>query len=133
MNKILIIFDEELAIPSDDMSPIKVYGFILENTEIVIINNIQKYVNYVKVIEQLMKEEVDFVGKGYFIKNGKQFTTDDKTWKKYAKKVENRLICFSVINADKLKIKEEDINETFFVNKKVWKQQKEKNDIIWYL
>lgn len=133
MKEIAVIFDRPIVLPGNDNVAVETFGFIFPQSDLTKPENIITYTkHYVMVIAQLFKDKtIEFVGKQYFKKDGKEFYMDDDIWDEYDKKAEQSGVQFALIEIENTDVpNEERYEEYLLISRERWESLKGRDDVV---
>lgn len=134
MKEIAVIFDQSVMLPGNGDVAVETFGFIFPKSDLTKPENIRTYTkHYIFVIAQLFKDKtIEFVGKLYFKRGGKEFYMDDDIWDEYDKKAEQSGVQFALIEIENTDVpNEERYEEYLLTSKEKWESLKGRDDVVW--
>ena len=133
-DKLIVIFNMPLALPSNENKMIATYGLCLDNTVNAFYYNIREYViNYISVIAQLYKDKgVKACSDWIYEKDGQEIVVYDPIWERYAEKARKTGLQFAFIDDGNADIKEDDLYEIFLTSEEKWTELKGMKKSPWY-
>jgi len=96
MENRIVIFNQPIEMPGDNMEKIKTFGLLLPKVECETPETISRFIReYIFVIAVIFKHNATFLNGRNFLENGAKFVIYDKKWKQYAKMVEETNVQFA--------------------------------------
>lgn len=134
MKEIAVIFDRPVILPGNGMVAVETFGYIFPKTDLALPVNDRAYTkHYILVIAEIFKDKsVEFVGKEYFKKDGKEFYMDDDRWDEYDKKAEKSGVQFALLEIEDTEVSSEERYEDYFLtSRERWESLKGRDDVVW--
>jgi len=134
MKEIAVIFDRPVMLPGNGNESVETFGFIFPQSDLTKPENIRTYTkHYILVIAQLFKDKtIEFVGKEYFKKDGKEFYMDDDIWDEYDKKAEQSGVQFALLEIEDTEVPDGERYEDYLLtSKEKWESLKWRDDVVW--
>jgi hypothetical protein len=134
MKNIVIIFDQPVVLPGDEMERITSYGLCLTKSDFTTLQNIRSYIRYfLLVIAQIYKDKtIEFLGKESFKKDGQVFCIGDDVWDEYATMVEKTKFPLAVFDDDNIEISDVDKYDILLTAKERWEDMRGRKGIVWH-
>lgn len=134
MKEIAVIFDRPIVLPGNDNVAVETFGFIFPQTDLTKPENIRTYTkHYILVIAELFKyKTIEFVGKEYFKRGGKEFYMDDDIWDEFDKKAEQTGVQFAFLEIENTDVPNEERYEKYLLtSRERWEDLKSREDVVW--
>jgi hypothetical protein len=134
MKEIAVIFDRPIVLPGNGNVAVETFGFIFPKSDLTKPENIRTYTkHYILVIAELFKyKTIEFVGKQYFKKDGKEFYMDDDIWDEYDKKAEQTGVQFAFLEIENTDVPDEERYEEYLLtSRERWEDLKSREDVVW--
>jgi hypothetical protein len=134
MKEIAVIFDQPVMLPGNGNVAVETFGFIFPQSDLTKPENIRTYTkHYILVIAELFKyKTIEFVGKQYFKKDGKEFYMDDDIWDEYDKKAEQTGVQFAFLEIENTDVPDEERYEEYLLtSRERWEDLKSREDVVW--
>ncbi|MCR4965356.1 MAG: hypothetical protein K6A41_06830 [Bacteroidales bacterium] len=131
MKNRIVIFNQPIEMPGDNMEKIKTFGLLLPKVECETPETISRFIReYIFVIAVIFKHNATFLNGRNFLENGAKFVIYDKKWKQYAKMVKETNVQFAFFDG-KVQIQDDDHVKLLLTSKDKWEEMKGMNDISW--
>lgn len=134
MKEIAVIFDRPVMLPGNGTVAVGTFGFIFPKSDLTKPENIRTYTkHYILVIDQLFKDKtIEFVGKEYFKRGGKEFYMDDDIWDEFDKKAEKSGVQFALLEIEDTDVPDEERYEDYLLtSRERWEDLKSREDVVW--
>ncbi len=134
MKEIAVILGQPVMLPGNDNEAVETFGFIFPKTDLTKPENIRTYTkHYILVIAELFKyKTIEFVGKEYFKRGGKEFYMDDDIWDEYDKKAEKSGVQFALLEIEDTDVPDGERYEDYLLtSRERWEDLKSREDVVW--
>ena len=134
MKEIAVIFNQPVILPGNGNVEVETFGYIFPKTDLALpVNNRTYTKHYILVIAEIFKDiSVEFVGKEYFKKDGKEFYMDDDIWDEYDKKAEKSGVQFALLEIENTDVTDEERYEDYLLtSREKWESLKGRDDVVW--